>query len=212
MPTPPLDTGITLYFAVASRAFVPRWMLEELGVPYRVETLDLRKGEHKRPEYLRIHPLGKVPALTDGPVTVTEYPAINLYLADRYSYKTLAPSIEDPERGRYLQWHVFATAVLEPAQSTRPLGSPIPPMQAGWGSYDAVVDALTRTLEGREYLLDRGFSAADVCLGSTIAFGLYTKQLPEHAPLVAYNERLKARPAFQRAQNATWPPELFPGS
>ena len=211
MSTIPVGTqGITLYFSVASRSFVARWMLEELGIPFDVATVDIRKGDHKKPGYLRINPMGKVPALTDGPVTVTENPAICLYLADRYGYATLAPRIEDPERGSYLRWIVYATAVLEPAMAARELGAKLPAYHVGWGSYDQVVDVLTQTLEGREWLLDRGFSAADVVLGATISFGLYNKHLPDHSPLTEYNARLQARPAYQRASEATWPKELFP--
>ena len=98
---------ITLYFSPASRSFTARWMLEEIGVPYRVETIDIRKGDQKRPDYLRLNPMGKVPALTDGDVVVTENPAICMYLADRYAYGTLAPKIDASERGAYLRWMVF---------------------------------------------------------------------------------------------------------
>jgi glutathione S-transferase len=87
---------ITLYFAPASRSFTPRWLLEEIGVPYSIKTIDLRRNEHKAPDYLRINPMGKVPALTDGAVTVSENPAICIYLADRYSLGTLAPPLDDP--------------------------------------------------------------------------------------------------------------------
>src|ERR1700760_5201606 len=107
--------GITLYFAPASRAFTPRLLLEGLGVPYRVETVDIRKGGQQSPDYLRINPMGKVPALTDGAVTVAENPAICIYLADRYSSGVMAPALDDPQRGLYLRWMVFSTAVFEPA-------------------------------------------------------------------------------------------------
>ena len=211
MTSVPIGTqGITLYFATASRSCVALWMLEELGVPFETVVLDLRGGDQKKPEYLAVNPMGKVPALTDGPVTVSENPAICLYLADRYGYATLAPRIEDPERGPYLKWMVYSTAVLEPALSTRELGSKLPAYHVGWGSYDAVVDVLSRALEGREWLLDRGFSAADVMLGATLSFGLHNKLLPEHAALTEYNARLMARPAFQRAAERTWPKKLAP--
>jgi len=74
---------ITLYFAFASRAFTPRWLLEELEIPYTVKLIDLRKDEQKSPTYLGVNPMGKVPALTDGAVTVSENPAICMYVADR---------------------------------------------------------------------------------------------------------------------------------
>src|SRR5262245_14392774 len=108
-------SDITLYFSPYSRSFTARWMLEEIGVPYRVATIDIRKGDHKRKEYLLVNPMGKVPALTDGEVLVTESPAICMYLADRYAYGSLSPTIDAPERGAYLRWMVFSTAVLEPA-------------------------------------------------------------------------------------------------
>ena len=57
-----------LYFAPKTRATRPRWMLEELGVPYELVTVDLEAKENRRPEYLRVHPLGQVPALVDGDV------------------------------------------------------------------------------------------------------------------------------------------------
>src|SRR5262249_18334800 len=135
---------VTLYASLASRSFVARWLLEEIGIPYRVEILSLRKGEHKRPEYLRINPMGKVPALTDGAVTVAETPAICIYLADRYSYGLLAPRMDAPQRGAYLHWTVFSTAVLEPACYLPRTTDPRDAAGAGWGSYETMVDALSQ--------------------------------------------------------------------
>ena len=89
-------------------------MLGELGLEYAFETVDIRKGDQKRPEYLALNPMGKVPTLRDGDVVVTESVAICLYLADRYGYGTLAPRVDDPARGTYLRWSVFAGTVLEP--------------------------------------------------------------------------------------------------
>src|ERR1700712_1220691 len=109
--------GITLYHSPASRAFMAYWMLEELGVPFDVKTVDIRKGDQKKPAYLKLNPSGKVPTLTDGKVVVSENPAICIYLADRYGYGTLAPRIEYPDRGAYLKWMVYSTAVLEPARA-----------------------------------------------------------------------------------------------
>jgi glutathione S-transferase len=125
-------------------------MLEELAVPYEAVAISIRDGDQKKAEYLALNPMGKVPTLTDGPVTVSENPAICLYLADRYGYETLAPRIEDSERGAYLKWIVFSTAVLEPAVATRELGAKLPAYHVGWGGYDAVVDVITRAVEGRE--------------------------------------------------------------
>jgi glutathione S-transferase len=204
MPQP----DITLYASIASRSFTARWILEELGLPYRVQVVDIRAGEQKAPDYLRLNPMGKVPTLTDGEAVVTETVAICLYLADRYGYGTLAPRIEDAGRAAYLRWAVFATAVLEPAYQTKTLS--LPAFSHGWGDLNSALGAARQVLEPGPWLLGETFTAADVALGATLTVGLFTKQIPEDPVLVAYNDRLAARPAYQAAMKANWPPELFP--
>ena len=86
------ETDLTFYFAPNSRAVIGLWMLEELGVPYRMEKFSLKKGEHKSPAYLAINPMGKVPALKHGDAVVTEVAAICTYLADAYPKAGLAPA------------------------------------------------------------------------------------------------------------------------
>ncbi|HEY3695392.1 glutathione S-transferase family protein [Phenylobacterium sp.] len=203
--------GITLYHSPASRAFITYWMLEELGVPFRVETVDIRKGQQKSPAYLKLNPSGKVPTLTDGKVVVSETAAICLYLADRYSYGALAPKLEAPARGPYLQWMVYATAVLEPARSLHGAAVPTPPggWGPGWQPLPQVLDVLQAALKDRDYLLGDRFSTADVMLGATLSMGLLTKEIPEVPVLADYNQRLARRPAYNRAADATWPPDLF---
>ncbi|MEZ4302554.1 MAG: glutathione S-transferase N-terminal domain-containing protein, partial [Polyangiaceae bacterium] len=103
-----------LYFAPRTRATRPRWLLEQLGEPYELVNVDLEKGEHKQLPYLRIHPLGRVPALVDGDAVIFESIAICMYLADKYPEKKLAPPVGTPERGQYYQWMLFAASELEP--------------------------------------------------------------------------------------------------
>jgi glutathione S-transferase len=200
-PTP----DITLYASPFSRSFTAWWMLEELGLRYRVVTLDLRKGEQKDAAYLAINPMGKVPAITDGATVVTENPAICLYLADRYSPGVLAPAFDDPARGAYLRWAVFSTAVLEPAVYTKASAKPGDGYGAGWGEYDTVCQALEQALTPGPWLLGERFTAADVALGANISVALFTKMLPATPAIAAYNERLSARPAYKAAATACWP-------
>ena len=93
--------GITLYHSPASRAFTAYWMLEELGVPSPSRPSTSARASRRQPAYLKLNPAGKVPTLTDGEVVVSENPAIAIYLADRYGYGTLAPRIDEPDRGPY---------------------------------------------------------------------------------------------------------------
>jgi glutathione S-transferase len=201
--------AITLYHSPASRAFTAYWMLEELGVPFSVKTVDIRKGEQKKPEYLKLNPAGKVPTLTDGPVVVSENPAIAIYLADRYGYGTLAPRIEDPDRGAYLKWMVFSTAVVDPVASLHEAKIDLPGYNFSFGTFDDMVGVLQRALTGRKYLLGSRFSAADVVLGGAITFLMHRKVLPDDPALLDYTARLTLREAYHRASDATWAPVLF---
>src|SRR5262245_48608342 len=198
-------SDLTLYGTVLSRTFTARWMLGELGVEYRFENVDIRKGEQKRPEYLALNPMGKVPTLRDGDVVVTEAVAICLYLADRYGYGTLAPRVEDPARGTYLRWSVFAASVLEPALGTPRNDDPVTAFRVGWGDFEAVLSSLERALTPGPYILGERFSAADVALGAVVAFGLFNKLMPARPAVAAFHQRITARPAQQAAAKATWP-------
>lgn len=202
--------GITLYHSPASRAFTAYWMLEELGVPFDVRTVDIRKGEQKLPAYLSLNPAGKVPTLTDGEVVVSENPAIAIYLADRYGYGTLAPRIDEPDRGAYLKWMVYSSAVVDPVASLHEQKIDLPGFNFSFGAFDDMVQVLSGVLKDRDYLLGERFSAADVVLGGTLSRLLYQRVLPEEPVLLDYNGRLTAREAFHRAADATWPSHLFP--
>ena len=90
-------------------------MLDECGANYEIVSIDFTKREHKTPEFLKINPAGKLPALVDGHSKIFEGAAICLYLADKFPAANLAPKIGAPERGRYLSLMVYSTSQLEPA-------------------------------------------------------------------------------------------------
>jgi glutathione S-transferase len=101
---------LVFYTNPMSRGRIARWMLEEIGQPYRTEVLTF--GETmKAPEYLSINPMGKVPAIRHGDTIVTECAAICAYLAETFPEKALAPRPE--ERSRYYRWMFFAAGPLE---------------------------------------------------------------------------------------------------
>ena len=194
---------IVFYTNPMSRGRIVRWMLEEVGRPYRTVVLDYGTTM-KAPEYLAINPMGKVPAVVWRGVTVTECAAICAWLADACPEAGLAPALGDPARGTYLRWLFFASGPLEAAVTARSLGLLAPPdkaAMAGYGSFDQVVDALETAVSGDgPWILGERFSAADVYVGSQIGWGLQFKTLPERDAFKAYAGRLLLREAAIRAR------------
>lgn len=192
--------AIVLYHHPFSRAANVVWMLEEVGVPYELRFVDLMKGEQKSPELLALNPMGKLPILTEGDVVVTEAAAIGLYLADRHSYGTLAPRAEDPARGAYLRWSLFAPSVVEPGALAKTAGWAYKESQAGWGAHDAMLAAMESAIAGKHWLLGDTFSMADVIFGGTLRYMVHFKMLESRPAFAGYLEHLAARPALQRSE------------
>lgn len=195
---------IVLYTNPMSRGRIARWMLEEVGQPYRTVVLDYGTTM-KAPEYLAINPMGKVPAITRRGVTVTECAAICTWLADAFPEAGLAPALDDPARGAYLRWMFFGAGPLEAAVTAKSLGLLAPADKAGmagYGSFEQVVEALEQavTSSGGPWLLGDRFTALDVYLGSQIGWGLQFRSLPERDAFKAYAARLFQRPAAIRAR------------
>lgn len=191
-----------LYHSPGTSAFRCRWMLEELGTPYELINLSLGAGDHKQPEYLKIHPLGSVPALVAGEHSFIESAAIVMHLADQDPEQRFAPPPGSPERGHYYQWILFAMTSLYPAVHTPYLrkffrGEDGTPEEAqALARQLAITDEL---LGKQDFLLDGGFSAADIVFGGQLVWADACGLLLGREPHTAYLERLRARPAFQRA-------------
>jgi glutathione S-transferase len=175
-------------------------LLTELDVPFERVHIDLRDPESRSdPGFLAASPMGKVPAIADGEVSVADSAAIALYLADRYPQAGLAPAIDAPDRGRYLYWSTFTPGVIEPAMMERFNGWEVNPATSGWGNFDRMIETLERGLEDGPWIMGSRFSAADTLLGSSVYFMKAFGALPDSPRLEAYLERCTARPAYAQA-------------
>lgn len=152
------------------------------------------------PELVALNPMGKLPILSDSDTVVTESAAIGLYLADRYAYGRLAPKVDDPARGTYLRWSLFAPSVIEPGTMAKAAKWEFKAGQAGWGSYDAMLTAIESAIAKGPFVLGETFSMADVILGGTLHYMLSFKMIEPRPVFSSYCERLAARPARQRAE------------
>ena len=110
--------SIKLHYAPKTRSTRPRWLLEELGLPYDLVRINLGEKQHKSAEYMKVHPLGLVPAMEIDGVKLIESTAMVGYLADKYPDKALAPALTSKDRASYWQWLVFATTTVEPSVIT----------------------------------------------------------------------------------------------
>ena len=200
-----MSDELVLYTHPMSRGRIARWMLEEVGRPYRAELLDYGTAM-KAPEYLALNPMGKVPALRHGAVVVTEAAAICAYLADAFPEAGLAPPPHDRRRGPYYRWLFFGAGPVEAAVTTKALGLTLPDDprsrgMAGWGSLEAVQDTLEAALAASDYLAGESFSAADVYVGAQLGWGMAFGTIARRPAFERYWQRLAARPAAARAKS-----------
>lgn len=204
---------ITIYHVPRTRSARVIWLCEELGLPYEVVPVDFSPEYRKSTEWRRLNPIGKVPAMTDldaegNRFTMIESGAMVHYILERYGEGRLQPPSGTPESALLLQWSWFAEASL-----ARPLGDmvhhrilkPEPEripavVEDGRARAEICLDAVEAALEGRDYLLGDGLTAADIMMGYSLALAQRLGVLDERYPnVVAYMGRLEGRPEFQIA-------------
>lgn len=197
-----MTSDLILYTNPMSRGRIVRWMLEEAGAVYETRVLDYGTAM-KAPDYLKINPMGKVPAIVHRGVAVTETAAICAYLADAFPQAGLAPEPASPLRGPYYRWLFFGAGPVEAAVTNRMLGVEVPEDKTGtvgYGNYASVMDTLEHAVKEGDYLLGGHFSAADVYLGSQVMWGLQFGTIEKRPALAAYAARLAGRPALAKAR------------
>ena len=198
---------VRLHFAPGTRAVRVRWALEEIGVPYELSVVRLRRGEHKREDYLKIHPLGKVPALEIDGTIVFESLGICLYLADRFAEAGLAPLPTDrTRRAGYLTWMAFSAGTLEPSifeqlrlRKAKERGLASIDFGPALTPFENVAAYMEQHLAERPFLLGDRMSAADIVNGSLMAWANDIGLLEGREAILAWIADLTSRPAYSRA-------------
>jgi glutathione S-transferase len=196
-----------IYHAANTRSVRILWLFEELGLPYELERFNLGDPAMRSPEYRRIHPMGRVPALQDGDVTIYESGAIVQYVLAKYGNGRLVPAVSSPDFPTYLQWLHYAEGMLMPQVNVIVVETRfLPPDKRSPENLARATKLLTRMLEpvdaalaGREYLVGE-FSGADIMTGhACVISAKLGADLSDKPNVAAYVERLKARPALQKA-------------
>jgi len=198
---------LKLHFAPNSRAGRIVWLLEELELPYELNRMDFSPKDLKSDEHRARHPLGRVPVLEDGDVSVYESGAIVEYVLERHKNGGLKPAVDAAEFPDYLQWFHYCEGMVMPPINTIVVHTMLlPPERRDETVLGQAKRLLTRALApveealaGKDYLIG-DFSAADIMLGHAIYMsnrsGCVTDEMTN---LKAYIERIEQRPAFQKA-------------
>jgi glutathione S-transferase len=190
---------ITLFYSPQTRATGTRVLLEELGAPYDLQILNMKAGEQRKPAYLGVNPLGKVPAIRHGDALVTEQVAIYIYLADLFPQAGLTPALDDPRRGPYLRWIAYYGSSFEPAVIDKFMKhAPAPVTQSPYADYETMLGALEAQLATGPYLLGERMTAADILWGVAFNWTMMFGLVPKKDVFVRYAERIASRPSFQR--------------
>lgn len=190
---------IVLYTNPMSRGRIARWMLEEVGVPYRAEILGFGTMM-KAGGYKSVNPMGKVPTIVHGKNIVTECAAICAYLADAFPEAGLAPP--PAQRADYYRWLFFAAGPIEAAVSNKALGFEVPKdreAMIGYGTFGQVMDTLEKAVSANTYIAGDKFTAADVYVGAQIGWGMQFGTMEKRPAFEQYFARLATREAAVRA-------------
>ena len=202
--------GFKIHYAPNTRSVRAVWLFEELGLPYELVKYKLGDPAMRTPEYRKIHPMGRVPAVEDGGVTIYESGAIVQYMLTKYGEGRMQPAADSDAFPAYLQWLHYAEGMIMPPINNYVVETVLlPPERRNDEIAMRALKLLNRTLtavehhmEGREFLAD-DFTIADTITGHAVIMarrlGADFFNLPN---LSAYADRLEARAAFQAAETA----------
>jgi glutathione S-transferase len=199
-----------LYGFAGTRSQRALWGLNEVDADFEYVSVNLLAGEHKRPEFLRINPVGRVPVLVDGDQIIPESAAIVFYLADKYPQKALLP-VDLKERAQVYRWTLFAVTELEqPLWRITRHSFLYPPdkrspadIALAREDFATMAEVLDKHLEGREFIVGDRLTVADCVTVYLIDWANEVHLLDAFPRLQAYLERLYARPEAPQRIAAT---------
>jgi glutathione S-transferase len=199
---------LRIFHAPRTRSHRIVWLCEEMGVPYEIAAV---KFGDPSPELLAVNPLKSLPTLQDGAVTMIESIAMMLYIMGRFGPTDLELKSGDADYARYLQFLLFGEAGMamygNPLMATKFFAPE--EKRANWTSdylktaFAKRLDFVDGELGDSPFIMGTRFTAADISVGYTIGMAKIAADIEPSPKLRAYHERLKARPAHQRAVSRT---------
>jgi len=195
------DRKLTFFHSPNTRSAGAFILLEELGASYDLHILNMKAAEQRGAGYLKINPMGKVPAILHGDALVTEQVALFIYLADLFPEAGLTPALGDPLRGPYLRWLAYYGSCFEPAVVDRAMKrEAAPPSMCPYGDFDTMLRTLVDQLKKGPYILGDRFTAADVLWVTSLTWITAFKLVPELPEIMDYIGRINSRPSVEKVK------------
>ncbi|MSO97930.1 MAG: glutathione S-transferase [Rhodospirillaceae bacterium] len=193
------DPKLTLFHSPNTRSTGALILLEELGAPYELHAVNMKAGDQRKPAYMAINPMGKVPAVKHGDALITEQGAIFIYLADLFPKAGLTPVIGDPLRGPFIRWLVYYGSCFEPAVVDKSMKREQAPLgMSPYGDFDTMLKTVSDQLRKGPYICGERFTAADVLWGTAMKWMIDYKLVPESPEFVAYRDCILSRAAYKK--------------
>jgi glutathione S-transferase len=197
------DRKLIFFHSPNTRSAGVRVLLEELGAPYELHALNMKAGEQRGADYLKVNPMGKVPAVLHGGALITEQVALYIYLSDLFPKAGLAPALDDPLRGPHLRWIAYYGSCFEPAVVDRFMKrEAAPASMCPYGDYDTMLNTVVDQLRKAPYMLGDKISAADLLWGQSLRWMTAFKIVDELPEIMAYIGRITSRPSYIRVSEA----------
>ena len=200
---------LKLHHAPNSRAGRILWLLEELKLPYEINSMKFHPSDLKSDEHRSRHPLGRIPVLEDDKIIIYESGAIVEYILSRHAPGKLKPDITSELFPSYLQWFHYCEGMVMPPMNTIVVQTIILPeerrnteiLEQAQRLLSKSLIPVNKNLENKKYLIG-DFSAVDIMLGHSLYMSKKLKCVSkELSNILNYLTRIEARPCFQKAIN-----------
>jgi glutathione S-transferase len=196
-----MEKKMQLYEFAPTRSIRVRWMLQELGVDFEAITVNLAAGEHRRPDFLKINPAGKLPVLVDDDLVLTESVAIVLYLAEKYPHKRFLPT-DIKQRSQVYRWLLFTATELEQSLQRIARHTKVYPehlrlpaeVSVARQDFADMVVALEAHMQGHQFMVGNTVTVADFVCAYTLDWANEVQLLDDCPQLLLYMKRMYARP------------------
>lgn len=188
---------LVLFHSPQTRSSGTLFLLKALGASFDLHMLNMKAGEQREAAYLKVNPLGKVPAILHGDALVTEQVAIAIYLGDLFPEAGLTPAVDDPRRGPYLRWLVYYASCFEPAIVDRYMKrEPAPSMTSPYGDFDTMLSTVVAEITDKPYLLGDEPTVADLLWGTAFNWTTMFGMVERTEVIGRYIDRITSRQAF----------------